>query len=110
MARARRIGVLTFHKCINYGSYWQARCLVEGLRARGYDAELLDHDCGDVRRAEARCALQPKLPERTPADELPHYRLKARKFMGAIEALPRSRRFSLHDPKAAGAYDAIVVG
>ena len=24
-----RIGVLTFHRCINYGSYWQARCLVE---------------------------------------------------------------------------------
>ena len=25
------IGVLTFHRCINYGSYWQARCLAEGL-------------------------------------------------------------------------------
>jgi hypothetical protein len=30
----RRVGVLTFHRCINYGSYWQARCLVEGLRKR----------------------------------------------------------------------------
>ena len=27
-------GVLTFHRCINYGSYWQARCLMEGLRRR----------------------------------------------------------------------------
>ncbi|MEZ2223471.1 response regulator transcription factor [Rhizobium sp. RCC_161_2] len=21
-----KVGVLTFHRCINYGSYWQARC------------------------------------------------------------------------------------
>src|SRR6266496_1522248 len=65
-ARRKKVGVLTFHKCINYGSYWQARCLVEWLLARGHDAELLDHDCACVRRAEAKCALQPKLPERTP--------------------------------------------
>jgi transposase len=107
---AKKIGVLTFHKCINYGSYWQARCLVEALQARGYEAELLDHDCRCVRRAEAKCALQPKLPERTPRRELRHYRLKTRKFIDAIAALPRSRRFSLHEPKSVGEYDAIVVG
>jgi hypothetical protein len=107
---AKRIGVLTFHNCINYGSYWQARCLVEALRARGHDAELLDHDCRCVRRAEAKCALQPSLPERTPSRELPHYRSKTRKFIDAIAALPRSRRFSLHSPESAGEYDAIVVG
>jgi hypothetical protein len=110
MARKRKVGVLTFHKCINYGSYWQARCLVEGLRARGLDAELLDHDCKSVRLAEARCALQPKLPDRTPARELPRYRAKARKFVAAIARLPLSRTFSLHKPEAAGEYDAIVVG
>jgi hypothetical protein len=110
MARKMKVGVLTFHKCINYGSYWQARCLVEGLRARGHDAELLDHDCNCIRRAEAKCALQPKLPERTPVHELPHYRSKARTFIDAIARLPLSRRFSLHNPAAAGSYDAIVVG
>ena len=31
-----KVGVLTFHRCINFGSYWQARCLVEGLRSRGH--------------------------------------------------------------------------
>src|SRR5437867_7124074 len=46
----RKVGVLTFHHCINYGSYWQARCLVEGLRARGHDAVILDHRS---RRADA---------------------------------------------------------
>lgn len=104
------MGVLTFHKCINYGSYWQARCLVEGLRARGHDAELLDHDCARIRRAEAMCALQPKLPERTPRRELSEYRLKTRKFIDAIAGLPQSRPFSLHEPQSAGAYDTILVG
>jgi hypothetical protein len=106
----KKIGVLTFHRCINYGSYWQARCLVEGLRARGHDAELLDHDCQCVRRAETRCAFQPKLPERTPPGELAEYGAKARKFAEAIAGLPLSRRFSLHEPEAAGEYDSIVVG
>jgi transposase/polysaccharide pyruvyl transferase WcaK-like protein len=109
-AHPKRIGVLTFHKCVNYGSYWQARCLVDGLRRRGHDAELLDHDCNCVRRAEARCALQPKLPERTPSQELPRYRAKTRRFVDAIARLPLSRRFSLHQPEAAGRYDTIVVG
>ena len=105
-----KVGVLTFHKCINYGSYWQARCLVEALRAKGHDAELLDHDCSCVRRAEARCALQPKLPERTPRQELRNYAEKTRRFMEAVTGLPLSRRFSLHEPEAASSYDAIVVG
>src|SRR5207248_4522127 len=57
-----------------------------------------------------KCALQPKLPERTPAHELPRYRAKVRRFVDVIARLPRSRRFSLHEPETAGAYDAIVVG
>jgi hypothetical protein len=105
-----KVGVLTFHKCINYGSYWQARCLVEALQARGHEAELLDHDCRCVRRAEVRCALQPKLPERTPPRELKKYAVKTRRFIEAIARLPLSKRFSLHEPQAADHYDAIVVG
>ena len=105
-----KVGVLTFHKCINYGSFWQARCLVEWLRARGHEAELMDHDCLCIRRAEARCALQPKLPARTPRHELKNYAAKTRRFVEAVAGLPLSRRFSLHEPAAASGYDAIVVG
>ncbi|MFC7536063.1 polysaccharide pyruvyl transferase family protein [Sphingomonas sp. GCM10030256] len=107
---ARQIGVLTFHKCINYGSYWQARCLVEGLRSRGHQAVLLEHDCPRVGEAELRCSLQPTLPERTPRRDLPRYKAKARKFFDAFERLPTSRRFSLHQPQDAGAFDAVVIG
>lgn len=109
-ARGKKIGVLTFHKCINYGSYWQARCLAEGLRARGHEVELLDHDCQCIRRAEVRCALQPALPDRTPLHELKLYAEKTRRFLRAVAQLPLSQRFSLHQPEAAGEYDAIVVG
>ena len=110
MARGQKIGVLTFHKCINYGSYWQARCLAEGLQRRGYEVELLDHDCECVRRAEVRCALQPQLPERTPVRDLKAYAQKTRRFIKAIAELPLSKRFSLHEPERADEYDAIVVG
>lgn len=105
-----KIGILTFHRCINYGSYWQARCLVDGLRARGHDAELLDHDARDVRHAEWRCAFQPLLPCRTPRADYRRYAAKVRRFLSAFERLPLSRRFPLDRPDMAGAYDLILVG
>ena len=110
MAETHRIGVLTFHRSINYGSYWQARCLLDGLRSRGRDAELLDHDCGEVRRAEIRCALQPELPRRTPRRHLRRYVEKARRLDRAISQLPLSAPFPLQDPRQAADYEAIVVG
>ena len=107
---ARKIGVLTFHRCINYGSYWQARCLVQGLRARGHDAELLDHRSVAVERAELRCAFQPQLPRRTARTDHPALGAKTRKFVDAIGRLPLSRPFDLDSPERIGPYDAIVVG
>jgi hypothetical protein len=110
MANKGRIGVLTFHRCINYGSYWQARQLVEGLRARGCDAVLLDHDSAAVNRAEWRCALQPLLPERTPKADLPLYAQKTRTFLKAIAQLPLTQRFPLEAPQEAGQFELVVVG
>lgn len=108
--KAGKVGVLTFHRCINYGSYWQARCLVEGLRSLGHDAELLDHDAPEVRRAEWRCAFQPQLPVRTPRADLPLYAAKARRFLDAFDRLPQSPRFALDRPEDAGAFDTVLVG
>jgi hypothetical protein len=110
MTTAGTIGVLTFHRCINYGSYWQARCLVEGLQARGVSAELLDHDSPEVNLAEWRCSLQPRLPERSSRAELRQYKRKARRFFDAWNHLPKSTTFPLDRPESAGAYDAVVVG
>ncbi len=106
----RKVGVLTFHRCFNYGSYWQARCLVEGLRGLGHDAELLDHHDLTVSRREARCLMQPALPHRTARSDMPALKAKARKFVAAIDTLPLSPRFALDAWQASPTYDAVVVG
>lgn len=110
MRRARKVGVLTFHRCINYGSYWQARCLVEGLSARGDEARLLDHASARVTRREWRCALNPTLPTPTAREDVPAYRAKTRKFLEAFEALPLSKPFDLDRPEAMEPFDLGVVG
>jgi hypothetical protein len=108
--RRARIGVLTFHRCINQGSYWQARCLLDGLQARGYDAELLDHSSRRVDLAEWRCALRPTLPTPVHREDRPQYRAKTRSFLGAVAELPRSTPFPLDAAYVVEDYDAIVVG
>ncbi|HET9068552.1 MAG TPA: polysaccharide pyruvyl transferase family protein [Amaricoccus sp.] len=110
MTAPRSVGVLTFHRCINYGSYWQARCLVEGLRQRGLDAEIVDHRSARVNRAEWRCALSPQLPAPTPPGDRAAYARKARRFLAAFERLPLSPPVCLEQPGAADPYDLVLVG
>src|SRR5688500_20036997 len=94
----RTIGVLTFHRCINNGSYWQARCLVSALRERGHDAVILDHHSRRVNLAEWKCALRPTLPTPAARSDWERYRHKVRAFRDAIAALPLSARFELDEP------------
>lgn len=110
MNQRSKIGVLTFHRCINYGSYWQARALVEGLRARGHAAEILDHQSRWVKRAEWKCGLQPVLPTPVPSSDRRLYAAKMRTFFEAFEALPLSAPFDLHRPEEMDDYDTVVVG
>lgn len=105
-----KIGVLTFHRCINYGSYWQARCLVEGLRAMGHEAVLLDHHSTAVNRREWRCALDPQQSSPPSADDRLRYATKARLFFKALEKVPQSEQFDLDDPRALGDWDIVIVG
>jgi hypothetical protein len=109
-AHPMKIGVLTFHRCINYGSYWQARLLVEALRGAGHHAVLLDHGSPRVDRAEWRCALRPVLPTPVPPADRRLYAQKTRKFFASFESLPRSRRFALEHPEQVDGFDAVVVG
>ena len=106
----KHVGVLTFHRCINYGSYWQARCLVEGLRARGAEAVLLEHRSERVDRAEWRCALQPALPARASRRERQLYAGKTRKFFEAFAGLPLSPPFPLEDPAEMEPCEVVIVG
>ncbi|PPQ38522.1 Polysaccharide pyruvyl transferase family protein WcaK [Rhodoblastus acidophilus] len=104
------IGILTFHRCVNYGSYWQARCLLEWVRRRGRNAVLLDHVSLQARRAELRCALSPHLPQPTRAEDIPAYVRKVRGFRRAVARLPLSPRFPLDSPAQAQPCDVVLVG
>jgi hypothetical protein len=110
MNSQQKIGILTFHRCINYGSYWQARCLVDGLQACGHDAVLLDYNSRHVNRAEWKCALRPTLPTAVPTSDYALYRRKIRKFFQAFDSLPLSPSFDLNDPASMESYDTIVIG
>ncbi|HEX2173557.1 MAG TPA: polysaccharide pyruvyl transferase family protein [Dehalococcoidia bacterium] len=110
MNPSRKIGVLTFHRCINYGSYWQTCCLVAGLRARGHDAVIINHNSGRVNAAEWKCALQPVLPTPVARRDRLLYGVKLLKFIGAFSALPRSPRLPLEDPDRMESYDVVIVG
>ncbi|MES2645836.1 MAG: polysaccharide pyruvyl transferase family protein [Bacteroidota bacterium] len=105
-----KIGVLTFHRCINYGSYWQARCLVESLRTAGHDAVLLDHNSKRINLAEWKCAYQPVLPIEVPAEDYPLYRKKIENFFKAFDELPLSNCFSLEQPGEMEYYDVVIIG
>lgn len=105
-----RVGVLTFHRCINYGSYWQARCLVDGLQASGLNAILLDHRSERVDRAEWRCALRPLLPLSTSRDDFFLYKSKMRKFFNASARLPLSAPFALDNPGTMEEFPLVIVG
>jgi hypothetical protein len=105
-----KIGILTFHKCINYGSFWQAYSLAMGLKSYGHHAEILDHHADKVNLAEWKCALQPVLPTPVPASDQPLYREKMDKFFRSFSALPISRKFDIDSPEQMGTYDMVVVG
>jgi hypothetical protein len=105
-----KIGILTFHQCINYGSYWQTHCLANGLRKRGYMVEILNHQSARTNFAEWKCALQPVLPTAVPSSDIPLYRKKVERFFNAFELLPLSKAFSLDDTWQMNAYDLVIVG
>lgn len=111
MAKQRlKIGVLTYHRCINYGAYWQARYLAEGLRTRGYDAVLIDHSSWRVNMREWKYGLRPHWPRPVPLGDSILYGVKILKFFHAFASLPLSSRVSLDDPSGMDLYDAVVVG
>jgi hypothetical protein len=110
MTLPRKVGVLTLHRCINYGSYWQARCLVEGLRARGHDATIVNYASWRMNLAEWKCGFRPVLPTSIPKKDYLLYGLKMLKFFRTFASLPRSPRFALDHPAEMEHFDLVVVG
>jgi hypothetical protein len=106
----RKIGVLTFHRCINYGSFWQASCLVQWLRKNHYDATILNHVSRRVNFAEWKCAVRPTGCPSTARQQAPLYRAKIESFLDATRTLPLSKPFALDDPSDMEPVDVAVIG
>lgn len=47
--KTAKIGILTFHKAINYGSVLQAWALQNTLKMNGYDSEIIDYEPKELR-------------------------------------------------------------
>lgn len=105
-----RVGVLTFHRCINYGSFWQARQLAAFIAAQGPQATILDHRSRAVTSREWRYAFQPLLPDRSPRADVARYGRKLRRFTEAFATLPLSQPFDLDAPGAMPPVDLAVIG
>lgn len=43
-----RVGILTFHRAVNYGAVLQAWALQTFLQSRGYDASIIDYRCKPI--------------------------------------------------------------
>jgi hypothetical protein len=105
-----KIGILTFHKCFNYGAYWQARCMVEGIQAMGHDAVILDHWSWSANIAEWKCGFLPFRRNRRVLADCAAYGRKLMAFERARNRLPLSRPFPLDRPENLDSYDMVVVG
>jgi Polysaccharide pyruvyl transferase len=102
--------VLTLHRCINYGTYWQVCHLVQALRSLGFDAVVIDHHSWRVNAVEWKCGFRPVLPTRAPPSDYLLYGWKMLKFFQAGATLPRSSRFALEEPARMEDFDLVVVG
>ncbi len=106
--RPLRVGILTFHRCVNYGAYWQVRCLSRGLEALGHEVRILNYTSRGSAWREVRHALTRTRP--APKHDVLPLVIKALKFFRAQQGLPLTRLFSLHNPPSFSDFDVIVVG
>lgn len=102
----KKIGVLTFHRCINYGAYWQARCLVDYLEAQGHDVRVLNHFSRRSILAEWKHMVLPIWAVRNVSANL----RRILKFLLAQKRLPRTETFGPDRPPSCDDFDCVVVG
>lgn len=53
MCKSDKIGIITFHRTTNFGSYLQTIGLYKKIKALGYDAEIIDYRCPAIEEREA---------------------------------------------------------
>jgi len=105
---SNKIGILTFHRCVNYGAYWQVRCLSDFFKRAGYEPQVLDYGWKGFLVREIGHALRPF--RGAPKSDVFRFGVKTLKCYGAQQRLRRTPGFSLRSPPDFSDFDLITVG
>ena len=104
----KKIGILTFHRCINYGAYWQVRCLGDYFARAGYAPQVLDYGWKGFFLNELKHALRPF--KGAPKGDILRFTAKTLKCYGAQQRIRRTPSFALRSPPDFSDFDLIAVG
>ena len=104
----KKIGILTFHRCVNYGAYWQVRCLSDYFKRAGYEPEVLDYGWKGFFAKEIGHALRPF--RGAPKTDILRFGAKTLKCYRAQQSIRRTPSFSLLNPPDFSNFDLIAVG
>lgn len=110
-----KIGILTFHRALNYGALLQAYALQETLANRGNQAEIIDYQCEPLEKPY----YYPSFSERKSLKDKLKFIIQGKNELGRRERFEAFRKKWLHlsqpyDEKtvsaAADRYDRFVTG
>jgi hypothetical protein len=104
----KKIGILTFHRCVNYGAFWQVRCLSDFFLREGYEPQVLDYGGREFLLSEIRHALRPF--RGAPKTDVLRFTAKTLKCYRAQQSIRRTPGFSMRNPPDFSDFDLIVVG
>jgi hypothetical protein len=104
----KKIGILTFHRCVNYGAYWQVRYLTEYFKRQGYEPQVLDYGWRGFFVKEIGHALRPF--RGAPKSDVLRFGAKTLKCYRAQQKIRRTPSFPLRNPPDFSEFDLIAVG
>lgn len=106
--KVTKVGILTFHRCVNYGAYWQVRCFSDYLTRLGFEPQVLDYGWRGHLKSEIKHALRPN--RSAPLGDIIRNGIKSLKCFRAQQAMRRTPSFPLHNPPDFSDFDLIAVG
>lgn len=104
----KKIGILTFHRCINYGAYWQVRCLSDFFARAGYAPQVLDYGWRGFFLNELKHALRPF--RGAPKSDILRFAAKTLRCYAAQQRIRRTPSFPLTRPPDFADFELIAVG
>ena len=109
----RKIGVLTFHRSLNYGAVLQARGLVEAVKKMGFEAELVDYRNENLEKRDSfkRFYIYEGLIRNTfNIIEMPFWFIRRKKFDKFLKETNVSGKIKGIDDETTKSYSKLIVG